>query len=448
MRRYGTTSWVFVCALTLAAISFMAPWRAAQAQDAPRVEITEGVVEPLPIAIVDFTALDGQPSDLGTRISEVITADLESSGLFRPIARAAFIQTDLSFADIPRFPDWRIISADALVVGRVSQPGDGQLKVEFRLWNVPGEEQSAGLSFVTAENNWRRISHITADAIYERLTGEGGYFDSRVVFVDEKGPKNARIKRLAIMDYDGENVRYLTSGKSLVLTPRYSSTTQDITYLSYRNGRPLVYLFNITTGREELLGKFPGMSFAPAFSPGGESVVMSLAKGGNSDIYAMSLATRSARRLTDHPAIDTSPSYSPDGTRIVFNSDRGGSQQLYVMDASGAGVARISFGDGRYATPVWSPRGDLIAFTKISGGRFSIGVMRPDGTDERILTESFLDEGPTWSPNGRVLMFFRQSPGTAGRTRLYSIDLTGTNLRVVSTPRDASDPAWSPLLSR
>jgi len=448
MTSFGFKTGLLLAGITITFVTTLSALIPAQAQDLPRVEITEGVEEALPIAIVDFTDGGGEKSKLGVQISEVITADLESSGLFRPIPRAAFIQADLSFTDIPRFADWRVISADALVVGRVSQPGDGQLKVEFRLWNVPGEEQSAGLSFVTTENNWRRIAHITADAIYERLTGDGGYFDSRVVFVDEKGPKNARIKRLAIMDYDGANVTYLTSGKSLVLTPRYSPATQDITYLSYRNGRPLVYLFNIPTGREELLGNFPGMSFAPSFSPNGESVTMSLAKAGNSDIYAMSLATRSARRLTDHPAIDTSPSYSPDGTQIVFNSDRGGSQQLYVMNASGSGVSRISFGKGRYATPVWSPRGDLIAFTKITRGKFAIGVMKPDGSDERILTESFLDEGPTWSPNGRVLMFFRQSPGVAGRTRLHSIDLTGNNLRTVSTPRDASDPAWSPLLSK
>jgi TolB protein len=290
-----------------------------------------------------------------------------------------------------------------------------------------------------------------ADAIYKRVTGEDGYFDTRVVYVSESGPMDRRIKRLAIMDQDGSNHRLLTDGRSLVLTPRFSPTAQEITYLSYARGVPRVYLFNIDTGQQEVVGDFPGMTFAPRFSPDGNKVIMSLAVEGNSDIYTLDLRTRQAVRLTDSPAIDTSPCYSPDGTRIVFNSDRGGSQQLYVMNADGSDVKRISFDSGaRYGTPVWSPRGDLIAFTKIDGGQFYIGVMRPDGSGERLLTQAFLVEGPTWAPNGRVLMYFRQAPsdskGNGGSPRLYTIDLTGYNEREVITPQDASDPAWSPLI--
>ncbi len=333
--------------------------------------------------------------------------------------------------------------------GNVKVQPDGRLRVEFRLWDVFAEAQMTGLAYFTEPQNWRRVAHIISDAIYKRITGEEGYFDTRVVFVAESGPKSRRIKRLAIMDQDGANFRFLTDGSALVLTPRFSPTTQEITYLSYFNDSPRVYLFDIETGRQEVLGNFDGMTFAPRFTSDGRSVLMSFAKDGNSEVYRMDLQTRNVTRLTRHPAIDTSPSASPDGKFIAFNSDRGGAPQLYVMDQDGANVRRISFARGRYSTPVWSPRGDLIAFTKQMGGKFHIGVMRPDGSGERLLTESFLDESPTWAPNGRVLMFFRETPsdtkGLGGTVKLYSIDLTGFNLREVVTAGDASDPAWSPL---
>ncbi len=370
--------------------------------------------------------------------------------MFRPVDKGAFLQKPESLQLQPRYSNWRVINAQALVNGSVNYLPDGRLRVEFRLWDVFAEAQMTGLAYFTAPNNWRRVAHIISDAIYKRITGESGYFDSRIVYVAESGPLRRRVKRLAIMDQDGANIRYLTNGDALVLTPRFSPAAQEITYLSYFNNTPRVYLFNIESGRQEILGNFKGMTFAPRFTPDGQSVLMSFAEGGNSDVWIMDLRTRKATRLTDHPAIDTSPSGSPDAKFVVFNSDRGGSPQLYVMNKDGSNVRRISFGNGRYATPVWSPRGDLIAFTKQSGGKFYIGVMRPDGSGERLLTESFLDEAPTWSPNGRVLMFFRQQPsdqqGRGGRTRLYSVDLTGYNLREVVTPGDASDPAWSSLL--
>lgn len=409
------------------------------------IDITQGNVKPLPIAITDFFGGAQQEADIGGDISSVISADLERSGIFDPIDKGAFIQSVASMKVKPRFADWRVINAQALVNGAVTVRDDGLIRVEFRLWDVFSETQMVGQAFTTERSNWRRVSHIIADMIYKRLTGESGYFDSRVVYVAESGSKKNRVKRLAIMDQDGANHRFMTDGRSLVLTPRFSPKRQEITYLSYFNNKPRVYLFNIETGRQEVLGAFSGMTFAPRFSPDGDSVIMSHAERGNSDIYVMDLRTRRPTRLTRDPAIDTSPSYAPSGDRIAFNSDRGGSPQLYVMDADGGNVRRISFGKGAYSTPVWSPRGDLIAFTKQTGGRFYIGVIRPDGSGERLLTESFLDEAPTWSPNGRVLMFFRQEPGERGKTRLFSVDLTGYNLREVVTPGDASDPAWSPL---
>jgi TolB protein len=413
-----------------------------------RLDVTRGKVEPMPIAIPAFAGGGGEEAQTGRDMAQVISADLERSGLFRPLDPHSFIQT-VSAGEGPRFGDWRQINAQALVSGSVQGQGDGRSRVEFRLWDVFAEQQLAGFAYTTTRQNWRRIAHIIADEIYKRITGEDGYFDSRIVYIAEAGPAEKREKRLALMDQDGANHQYLTDGRALVLTPRFSPSAQEITYLSYAQGTPRVYLRNIDSGQQEALGDFPGMTFAPRFSPEGNRIVFSRTENGATNIYALDLRTRRPSRLTEGNSIDTTPSYSPDGSKIVFNSDRGGSQQLYVMDGSGGEARRISFGSGKYGTPVWSPRGDLIAFTKIDGGSFYIGVMRPDGSGERLLTQDFLVEGPTWAPNGRMLMYFRQGRSGGGRaasSRLYSIDLTGGNQREVSTPGDASDPAWSPLL--
>lgn len=406
------------------------------------IDVNKGVVEPLPIAITRFLAGDA----LGAEISGVIADDLKRSGLFAPINREAFIEKISNPEVAPRFEDWRIINAQALATGLVSQESDGRLRAEFRLWDTFTGEQLVGQQFFASRENWRRVAHIIADAIYERLTGEKGYFDTRVVYIDESGGRTERRKRLAIMDQDGANVRFLSNGDDLVLTPRFSPSRQEITYMSFAGDQPRVYLLQLETGQREIVGNFPGMTFAPRFSPDGQKVIMSLGRNdGNSNIYTLDLRSRATTRLTDSDAIDTSPSYSPDGGQIVFASDRGGRTQIYVMSADGADPRRVSFGEGVYSTPVWSPRGDLIAFTKQSGGRFAIGVMRPDGSGERILTTGFHNEGPTWAPNGRVLMFFRQDAG-AGGPALHSIDLTGRHERKITTPNYGSDPAWSPLL--
>lgn len=405
------------------------------------LNITRGNVEPLPIAVTDFIA----SGDLGQRITDVIAADLKRSGLFAPINKQAFIEKISNPDQPPRFEDWKVINAQALVAGRVTQESDGRLRAEFRLWDTFAGKQQSGQQFFTQPENWRRVAHIIADAIYEQITGEKGYFDTRIVYVAESGPKTARKRQLAIMDQDGFNARALTNSNELVLTPRFSPNRQEITYMSFEGNQPRVYLLQLETGQREVVGNFPGMTFSPRFSPDGQKVIMSLQQEGNSNIYTMDLRSRTTTRLTSTAAIDTSPSYSPDGTQVVFESDRGGKPQLYVMGADGSGQRRISFGDGSYSTPVWSPRGDLIAFTKQSGGKFSIGVMKTDGSGERILTSGFHNEGPTWAPNGRVLMFFRQAAG-AGGPQIYSIDLSGYNEQQVQTKGFASDPAWSPLL--
>ncbi len=406
------------------------------------IDVNKGVVEPLPIAITDFLSAD----TLGAEISGIVAADLQRSGLFAPIDKAAFIEKISNPDAAPRFEDWKVINAQALVTGRVSQEADGRIRAEYRLWDTFAGQQLAGEQFFASQANKRRVAHIIADAIYERLTGERGYFDTRIVFIDESGPKNQRSKRLAIMDQDGANVRYLSDGRAISLTPRFSPNRQEITYMSYESGQPQVYLLQLETGQRELVGNFPGMTFAPRFSPDGQKVIMSLLRDdGNSNIYTLDLRSRATTRLTDSNAIDTSPSYSPDGSQIVFTSDRGGRAQIYVMNADGTNQQRISFGEGTYSTPVWSPRGDLIAFTKQSGGDFQIGVMRTDGSGERILSTGFSQEGPTWAPNGRVLMFFKE-PAGAGGPHLYSVDLTGRNEQAIQSPNFASDPAWSPLL--
>jgi TolB protein len=409
-----------------------------------RIDITQGNIQPLPIALPDFVGITPADVETGHNVTQVITANLRRCGLFAPIDPAAYIEKIVNADAVPRFSDWRTINAQALVTGRLVRQVDGRLKVEFRLWDVFAGEQLAGQQYFTAPDNWRRIAHIISDAIYQRLTGEKGYFDTRIVFVDETGPKERRIKRLAIMDQDGANVRYLTRGDDLVLTPRFSPSTQDITYMSYAGGDPRVFLLNIETGQREIVGNFPGMSFSPRFAPDGQHVIMSLQQGANSNLFVMDLRSKATTRLTDTAAIDTAPSYSPDGTQISFESDRGGKQQIYIMPAKGGPARRVSFGEGSYSTPVWSPRGDTIAYTRQYQGKFAIGIMRSDGAGERILTEGFHNEGPTFAPNGRVLMFFRD-PGTG--PSLYTIDITGRNEQRIQTPSYASDPAWSPPLS-
>jgi TolB protein len=410
------------------------------------IDVTQGNIQPIPIAIPDFLGGGANDGDAARNVSQVIAANLKRSGLFAPINPAAYIEKVSNIDALPRFADWRTINAQALVTGRITRQSDGRLKSEFRLWDVASSEQLTGAQYFTAPDIWRRVAHIISDAIYQRLTGESGYFDSRVVFVDESGPKERRIKRLAIMDQDGANVRVLTRGSDLVLTPRFSPSTQEITYMSFVNNQPRVYLLNIETNQREVVGDFSNMTFAPRFSPDGQRVILSLQEGSNSNLFVLDLRSKQKVQLTSGPSIDTAPSYSPDGARVCFESDRGGSQQIYVMSSSGQGAKRISFGEGNYSTPVWSPRGDIIAFTKFGRGNFAIGIMKPDGSGERILTEGFHNEGPTFAPNGRVLMFFRDPGGNSGPS-LYTVDITGRNEQRVPTPGFASDPAWSPLLT-
>jgi TolB protein len=429
-----------VIAAGVAGAAFMlAPPAEAQgtlANGSAVIDVNRARNDPIPIAVPDLGG------SLGAQIAGVINADLARCGLFKPLPASSFIQGGASSGGAPDFANWRVTGAHGLVTGSVSG-GGADVRVEFRLWDVLAQQQLQGTAYTTSGGNWRRIAHIMADVIYERMVGEKGYFDTRIAYISNTGPRATRIKRLAIMDQDSENNRILTDGSWLALTPRFHPTQDEVAFMSYANNRPRVYLFNLGSGRQRVLGDFDGMTFAPRFSPDGGRVIMSVSRGAGSDIVTVGTGGGGATHLTNSGAIDTSPCYSPDGSQIVFNSDRGGDQQLYIMGAGGGGARRISFGSGRYATPVWSPRGDLIAFTRLGSGSFAIGVMAPDGTGERILSEGFDVEGPTFCPNGRVLMFWRS--GAGGGARLVSIDVTGFNERAVPTPTDASDPAWSPL---
>ncbi|MEI8295755.1 MAG: Tol-Pal system beta propeller repeat protein TolB [Alphaproteobacteria bacterium] len=442
--RYLSMTWVVILFL-----SFIQPSHAL------KIEITQGQVDPTPIAVTDLLSADG--TTLGADIATVVGNDLASSGLFRLIDKKAFIQDTISLQKEPRFTDWRLVNAQLLFVGQIVSEGSN-VRIDFRLFDAFSGTQMLGLSFTGDPKKWRKLAHMIADAIYKRVTGESGYFDTQIAFIDESGRKGkGRVRRLAIMDLDGHNPRYLTNGKHLVVTPRFSSSTMEIAYLSYANKFPSVYIYNIATGENKLLRRFEGMTFAPRFSMDGDSIVMSLEKEGYSAIYTMNIRNNQMQALTKHTSIDTSPCYSPDGQSIVFISDRGDGDadtdnrssrnvNIFVMDANGGNVRRISFGSGKYFQPVWSPRGDWIAFTRFEKGSFYIGVMRPDGSDERTIINGYLVESPVWAANGRELIFTMEK-GPGARPYLYRVNLTGHNLQKVNTPHDASDGAWSRLLS-
>lgn len=407
-----------------------------------RITVTGGNFTPLPIAIPDFASSD---PNFGAEVAQVVRNNLTNSGLFRVIDPASYPQRVGNANATPEFNSWRGIGADGVVMGDVNR--GAQIQSSLRVWDTTAGAQVTGKAYGTDANSWRRIAHMASDAIYTGLTGESGYFDSRVVYVAESGPKANRVKRLAIMDQDGFNTRYLTDGRMATITPRMSPDGNNVAYMTFDGPNSSgIFILNLATGQHQSIGRFGQMSFAPRFSPDGRRIAFSVTQGATTNLYALDLGAGQPIALTNGSAIDTSPSYSPDGQRIVFESDRGGRPQLYVMAANGGGAERISYGDGSYSTPVWSPKGDLIAFTRQSGGQFSIGVMRPDGGGERILASSYHAEGPTWAPNGRVIMFFRDPGGNDGPA-LYSIDIWGRNERRVPTEGFASDPAWSPLLS-
>lgn len=412
-----------------------------------KVQVNRGIFSPIPIAVTDFVS---DNSELGKNISQVIANDLGSSGLFRTVPKDAYIQDCESLNKVVRFPDWRLIKVDGLVYGDVKESG-GQITVTFKLVDVFSEKQMLALQMQSSKSDWRKLAHMISNTIYERLTGEKGYFTTKVAYVSETGRADQRVKRLAIMDYDGENHRYLTTGRTFVMTPRFSPDGNKIAYFTIINHQGNVYIYDINNHTTELLGRFKGMSYAPRFSADGKFILFSVAEGMTSHIFEMDLKTRTKRQLTKVPALNTSPYYSPDGSKIAFVSDRSGTPQIYIMERSGEfggeSAKRITYGQGRYYTPVFSPNGQHLAFTKTYMGTFYVGVLKPDGTSERTLAQGFFVEAPTWSPNSQMVMYTRRTqinPNTKSEVaRVYSVHVSGFNEREILTPQDATDPEWS-----
>ncbi len=404
-----------------------------------RIVVEGANFQPLPIAIPDFASSD---PTFGREIADIVRNNLRRSGLFLPLDPASLPVQVGDVNGTPDFNIWRTANVDALVMGSVER--GGQISSSVRVWDTRQAAQVVGKSYNTDPNSARRIAHIVSDAIYEQLAGGSGYFDTRVIYVAESGPKANRTRRLAIMDQDGANMQYLTDGSSMALTPRFAPNGDLVTYMNFADGNPQVYLLQLSSGQQQRLANVGAMTFAPRFSPDGGTVAFSVEQGGATNLYAVSTGGGQPMQLTSGAAIDTGPSYSPDGSRIVFESDRGGSPQIYMMGAGGGNAQRISFGQGSYSTPVWSPKGDLIAYTRQSDGQFHIGIMAPDGSGERLLYSSFHAEGPTWAPNGRVIMFF-QDPGGNDGPRLMSVDIWGRNPQTITTDTYASDPSWSGL---
>lgn len=411
------------------------------------VDINQGQVKPFPLSVLFFQG----NAKAAEQTRSVVISDLERSGFVEVLDPNSYMQPHLDLETSPRFEDWKLINSRGLVVGEAQENGS-MLTLRFKFWDVYEQALLVEFEFKTEKKHWRRIAHLMADKIYKAITGEEGYFDTRIVYVSEHGPQKKRMRRLAIMDQDGANHKYLTNGEASVVTPRFSPNSQKIVYMSYGSHlkQAKVYQVDLETGKTSLVGAFEGITYAPRFSPDGLKIIMSQAYKGASSLYEVNLQTQKSNRLTRDDVIDTSPCYSPDGTKIVFNSDRGGTKQLYVMSSNGQNVRRISFGGGVYATPVWSPDGEWIAFTKVEKGQFFIGLMRPDGSDERLIAEGFLVEGPTWAPNSRLLSFYNQErwgkTGTGGKARLYTIHVSGRNKKTIETPEDGTDPAWSPSL--
>ncbi len=419
----------------------------AGSDNGPAITVSGAQSAPIPIAVSPFTDGSGGASDIGGQITGVLSDDLSHSGLFRAIDPSSFVPNSVNNGT-PVWANWSILGAQALITGDVADQGGGQLRVEFRLWNVSQQAQLTGTAYTTTADNWRRIAHIIGDVVYQQLIGEKGYFDSRVAYISDSGPVTSPIRRLAVMDYDGANNQFLTDGSSMALSPQYNPTRQQLAFVSFQDNNPRVYLFDLQSGEQRQIGSFGDLTIGPRFSPDGNSLLMSTARNGGAAIIRVDLGGGGETDLTDSSSINVTPCYSPDGSQIVFNSDRDGNQQLFVMGADGSGAKRISFGAGQYAEPVWSPRGDLIAYTFWGSGGFSIGVMQPDGSGERILSTGFLVESASFCPNGRVIMFYRQTPTEDGHdSRLVTIGIDGFNERLVDTPSDGSDPSWGPLLA-
>ena len=414
-----------------------------------KVDIIAGDFRPIPIAIQDFEA----PAKLkkqATELRDVVVADLKSTGLFRIINKNAFPE-NVRMDDMPNFANWSMVKAQVLVQAKLYEAEGGKYGLKYYVWDVAGKEQIEAQDLQGSAKSARRLAHIMADGIYERLTGEHGYFDTQIVFIGQSGDIRSPTKRLAIMDSDGYGMRFMSDDRVMVMSPHFSPNMRTIVFLSYRDDDPMVWTLNLNTGEQRRLGKFGGMTFAPRFSPDGTRIALTLAKNGTTNLYEYDIEDKTLRQLTSGDYIDTSPSYSPDGKKLAFNSNRSGSQQLHILDLETMKDKRLSFGNGRYATPAWGPRGDFIAFTKIVDETFYIGIMTPAGKNERILASGWFMEAPSWAPGGRRVVYYeteKMPDGKGRQSHIRSVDIMGQNDYEIKLPDGLSglEPTWSPTL--
>ena len=411
-----------------------------------KIDIVAGNFSPVPIAIQKFEAKD---TKLANTLRQVVENDLKSTGLFRIINPAAHPQM-LKMDKMPEFDDWAAINTQVLVQGKLTKTKDGKYRLQFYVWDIKGKEQIEAQILVAPKKSSRRLAHIMADAIYERLIGESGYFDTQIVMTTETGEMQNRNKRLAIIDSDGYGFRYISDGETMVMSPHFSPNMQTIVFLSYRNDDPMVWSLDMNTGTQKRLGRFGGMTFAPRFSPDGSRVALSLVKGGTTNLYEFNTKTNELRQLTFGDYIDTSPSYSPSGQKMAFNSNRSGSQQIHILDLNDLTEKRITFGSGRYATPAWSPDGNYIAFTKISDDTFFVGIMSPKGKNEKVLAGGWFMEAPSWAPNSRRIIYYETEKidDEERESHIRSVDIMGQNTYDIKLPDGVNglEPTWSPKL--
>jgi Periplasmic component of the Tol biopolymer transport system len=400
------------------------------------------------VAVPPLSTPDDKPTSAGGTLSiawqasRLIARDL---GTTAEIMALPPTQKDYySYPEVtaPTFSKWRSKGAKILITGFVQARADQRITFGCYAYDVDKGREVARKGFVVAPDEWQRAAHKCSGLAYTAVTGAPSIFDTRIAYVAESGPAAARVKRLAIVDSDGTNHRYLSAGESMALTPRLSPDGRQIAYVSFLTGTPHVRIRDVDGTNDRALLQPGTLSFAPRFSPDGKRIVFSMTMNGNTDIYSASIDGSAPVRLTTSPGVDTDASFAPDGNRIVFESDRSGSQQLYLMDAhDGSAQRRLTFGGAAYAAPDWSPDGNWIAFTRRDPGGRRVGVLKRDGSGEQLLSAGPGDEGASWAASSRELVFQRSDP--AGNSSLLRVSLDGSEPRSVVLPQGGSDPDWS-----
>ncbi len=407
------------------------------------IDIRSPSFRKFPLAVAPFRAVSSQAEmRLGDRVTDILNDDLNITGFFSVIdgrsAGALGSQAAEKGVENVDFQGWSGSGAEALVIGEVTYK-ENALVLEARLYDVVKKEMILGKRYTGEIHDLSRMVHRFADEVVFALTGEQGFFQTKIVYVSQATGK----KEISLMDFDGRNATRLTHHNSICLSPRFSPDGTRIAFTSYKSGNPDIYIKDLRTGAERRAFRYPGLNISPSWSPDGQRLAMTLSKDGNSEIYTARLDGSDLQRVTDHPGIDVSPTWSPDGRRIAFVSNRGGTPQIYAMDASGQNVQRLTF-EGTYNThPSWSPRGDRIAFDATVRGEHNICTIQADGANFKVLTANLSQcEMPSWSPDGRNLVF---SSNRNGVPNIYLIDAEGTRIKRLTFEKGGDTyPNWSP----